>query len=171
MDLKAWARQRGYAIAWGPPDLISEIKNEMEGRYEAGEVDPGLSRRYLRFSYTALGVDPIRQVGIAATPVPAHTIRFESATGAVTVLVPPTYVGDDSLTAAVIGDLACALGQDGIRAGVLSIPRKLLATRLGLANYGRNNIAYVPGMGSYVMLSPFATDQALEPRSFGGQAA
>ncbi|HWQ45865.1 MAG TPA: 4Fe-4S double cluster binding domain-containing protein [Longilinea sp.] len=35
---------------------------------------------------------------------------------------------------------------------------KLLAVRSGLARYGRNNISYVEGMGSFIMLRCFVTD-------------
>ena len=38
------------------------------------------------------------------------------------------------------------------------LPKKLLAVRSGLAKYGRNNITYVEGMGSFVGLSTFFTD-------------
>lgn len=37
------------------------------------------------------------------------------------------------------------------------LPRKRLAARSGLARYGRNNITYVKGMGSYHILAPFFT--------------
>jgi epoxyqueuosine reductase len=37
---------------------------------------------------------------------------------------------------------------------------KLLATRSGLGRYGRNNICYVDGMGSYLTLHSFLTDYA-----------
>jgi epoxyqueuosine reductase len=40
---------------------------------------------------------------------------------------------------------------------------KLLAVRTGLAEYGRNNIAYVHSMGSFVRLDAFATDADLVP--------
>jgi epoxyqueuosine reductase len=45
------------------------------------------------------------------------------------------------------------------------IPAKLMAARTGLAQYGKNNICFVPGMGSYMKLLPFFTDHDFgEPR-------
>lgn len=38
------------------------------------------------------------------------------------------------------------------------LPRKLLAVRSGLGAYGRNNICYVDGFGSFLNISPFYTD-------------
>jgi len=40
----------------------------------------------------------------------------------------------------------------------IKIPYKILAVRSGLAQYGRNNITYIHGMGSYYRLVAFATD-------------
>lgn len=39
-----------------------------------------------------------------------------------------------------------------------ALPHKRLAAHSGLAHYGRNNLCYVPGMGSYLELSSFLTD-------------
>ena len=38
------------------------------------------------------------------------------------------------------------------------MPEKLLAVRSGLARYGKNNITYVPGMGSLHRLAVFVSD-------------
>ncbi len=38
------------------------------------------------------------------------------------------------------------------------LPRKLLAVRSGLGAYGRNNICYVDGFGSFFNISPYFTD-------------
>ena len=39
-----------------------------------------------------------------------------------------------------------------------NLPLKRLAVQSGLAKYGRNNIAYVSGMGSYLKLAAFVVD-------------
>jgi epoxyqueuosine reductase len=43
---------------------------------------------------------------------------------------------------------------------------KLLAVRTGLAQYGRNNIAYVRNMGSLVRLDAFCTDAPLHTEDY-----
>jgi epoxyqueuosine reductase len=40
------------------------------------------------------------------------------------------------------------------------VPLKILAARSGLGRYGRNNLIFVDGMGSYNLLYAFLTDQA-----------
>ena len=72
--------------------------------------------------------------------------------------MPPHYAGyrtvPDGLTAVV----AEALAAGGHRAVRFEPPLKTLAAGSGLARYGRNNVAYVPGLGSYLMLAACATD-------------
>ncbi len=55
--------------------------------------------------------------------------------------------------------LADAFGEREVRKERARLPVKLLAARAGLAEYGRNNIAYVDGLGSYLALIAFYTDQ------------
>ena len=40
------------------------------------------------------------------------------------------------------------------------LPMKLLAVRSGLAKYGKNNICYINGIGSFTRLEAFYTDYA-----------
>jgi len=55
--------------------------------------------------------------------------------------------------------IASALGQAGHTCKVVTrLPLKRLAVQSGLAEYGRNNIAYVEGIGSFMTLAAFASD-------------
>ena len=49
----------------------------------------------------------------------------------------------------------------------ISLPLKLLAVRSGLGKYGRNNVCYIPGLGSFFRLSVFITDYEFEEDSWG----
>jgi epoxyqueuosine reductase len=70
--------------------------------------------------------------------------------------VPPTY--DYSVNQYALELLTRTLEPDGYRVAPGTVPLKLLAVRTGLAAYGRNNITYVPGMGSYHRLMAFFSD-------------
>ena len=48
--------------------------------------------------------------------------------------------------------LAGTLASKGYYVSRMKLPLKLLAVRSGLGLYGRNNIRYVPGMGSFLQL-------------------
>ncbi len=73
------------------------------------------------------------------------------------VLIPPTYISrpiwEGSL--ALMNELLTPQGHHVARA---RLPLKLLAVRSGLAAYGRNNISYVAGLGSFYRLGGFYTD-------------
>ena len=58
------------------------------------------------------------------------------------------------------------LGPAGYKVARARIPVKLLAVRTGLAQYGRNNIAYVRNLGSFVRLDAFCTDAPLHVEDY-----
>jgi epoxyqueuosine reductase len=54
--------------------------------------------------------------------------------------------------------VAKVVGKEGYKVATPVLPLKLLATRSGLAEYGRNNITYVSGMGSFTRLAAVYSD-------------
>lgn len=63
--------------------------------------------------------------------------------------------------------MASVLSQHGYHLQpTFAVPHKLLATRTGLATYGRSNVTFVEGMGSYLVLDAYYSDvppQVLSP--------
>jgi len=104
------------------------------------------------------GMEAARAVVIGAVARPLTQATLTLGGSEHTVPVPPHYAGyytvPDQLTAVV----AAALAPSGHRAVRFEPPLKTLAACSGLARYGRNNIAYVPGLGSYLLLAACATD-------------
>ncbi len=78
------------------------------------------------------------------------------------VMVPPTYLRWQETDGKVMRCLDAILGPHGKRVVPAVVPKKLLAVRSGLARYGKNNITYVPGMGSYHRLAAFHSDVVCE---------
>ena len=77
------------------------------------------------------------------------------------VLVPPQYYSDDLNAANLKGIVQKDIIKNSTSRVVditKSIPLKLLAARSGLGRYGRNNLIFVDGMGSYNLLYAFVTD-------------
>jgi epoxyqueuosine reductase len=101
-----------------------------------------------------------KTVIVAAVPVPLLRVAFHLDGGVIETMIPPGYydagIGAD--------DVARALRADVIREPRYRVERakgvflKQLAVRTGLAEYGRNNIGYVDGMGSFLALYAFLTD-------------
>ena len=148
-------------ISWKliPFRHVEEIEREIESRLKDGLLDPVLHKEYLASStFKAPEKMPRPEsVAIVAVPQPALRLAFMIGGKAFTATVPPTY-----FDAAEVDDLAVremgkfyGKGHDFVRA---YLPLKVLACRAGLAFYGRNNIAYVPGWGSFFRLTAFFTD-------------
>jgi epoxyqueuosine reductase len=74
------------------------------------------------------------------------------------VVIPPTYVRYTARTALVRACLAAWLAAEGYGLAPARLPLKTLAVRSGVAAYGRNNICFVAGMGSFLQLVGAFTD-------------
>jgi epoxyqueuosine reductase len=72
-------------------------------------------------------------------------------------VIPPTYVYSE-IRATCKEILSRILGKKGYSVERAILPMKLLAVKSGLGKYGKNNICYVDGMGSFTRLEAFYTD-------------
>ncbi|MCP4761283.1 MAG: hypothetical protein GY870_05845 [archaeon] len=74
------------------------------------------------------------------------------------MIAPPYY--DDGLTNQDVEDIALneIIKESGYNIERANIHLKLAAVRSGLGKYGRNNICYIDGMGSFFSLKGFFTD-------------
>ncbi|MCX6663383.1 MAG: FeS-binding protein, partial [Euryarchaeota archaeon] len=72
-------------------------------------------------------------------------------------VIPPTYVYSEVRTACK-EILSRILQKKGYSVDRAKLPLKLLAVKSGLGQYGKNNICYVDGMGSFTRLEAFYTD-------------
>jgi epoxyqueuosine reductase len=97
-------------------------------------------------------------VGAVARPLTQATLIVGGAERG--VAVPPHYAGYCTVPEGLAETAGAALAPFGHRAVRFEPALKTLAACAGLARYGRNNIAYVPGLGSYLMLAACATDAA-----------
>ncbi len=139
---------------------LSELREGIEGPHAQGQIDEELYREYLE----ALEFDPpanlpeARSLIIVAVPDPIRRLTFHWEGGTVSGLVPPTYLHGKDVDQRVEDILTEALAPAGYRLVRATIPKKLLAVRSGLSRYGRNNISYAPGWGSFYRLVAFHSD-------------
>jgi len=163
-ELEEWAARHGYAVAWGDLSAVGEALDDLRRREDGGELDAEVRRTCLpEFDDRAAWPrgEP-RRVLLVAVPRPAHRLTFTFGGASFEVLAPPTYVEYRRLPGVVRAQLET--DGPGARLGLepLSAPLKSTAARLGLVRYGRNNVTYVPGMGSYFQLVGFLASAALE---------
>ncbi len=157
-------RKAGFSHRVAGIEILDDLNETFAMLQERGLVSASLLREYdrsLRFEPPP-DVREVRSLVVAATPSPPVKVRFHLGTGPLEAVIPPTYVSSGS-RARCLRLLEEVLSPAGFSVARVPVPVKLLAVRTGLAEYGRNNIAYVQTLGSFVRLDAFATDADLIP--------
>ncbi len=155
-----WIETRGWRGRVVPIERLADLRRAVSDRFDRGEIDAALYRVGLSFcSYEPPAELPgARSIVIVAVPTPPMRVAFEWQGEAVPLVVPPTYVSYIPRSDGVRASLRARLGEQGYGLVRSLLPLKTLAVCSGLAEYGRNNICYVCGMGSYLQLVGGFTD-------------
>jgi len=146
---------------------LPELQEDIDKFQRQGLLDKHLTELYLQFKYdTATALPDAATVFIISIPQPVTRARFAWRGRVCIADVPPTYIGraDD---ARVKKALTGILEPAGFRLERARLPAKTLAVRGGLARYGRNNITYIPGFGSYQRLLAFFSDCPCQQDNWG----
>ena len=160
IHLQQWASERGYLVAWGPASVVAEAKAGITAMGASGELDPDFFRAELLSAVLPEESAPGKNVIMIAVPCPAHSVTFDLGEGALEAILPPTYAFYQATYEGIRQDLA-SNGLPGCQVEHLHGPCKTIAVRLGLVRYGKNNITYAPGIGSYLRLCGYWTDAEL----------
>lgn len=159
-DLISQLEERGYRARVLPIHHLDDLREEIESRYRQRQFD----ERFYRENLTSFVFDPpdslptARYLIVIAVPRPQFRIVFNWRGKAVPVLVPSYYLRWRQAEKQLLDSLASILSPSGHQAVRAILPQKLLAARSGLGQYGKNNICYVPGMGSSHRLWAFYSD-------------
>lgn len=137
---------------------VNELQKEIEALHQNGLLDEDLYDEYLnRFDFNILDDYPeARSLIIVTAPQPQVRVTFKWKGQSFPCVIPPTYsLTTDYQLKDFLEDI---LKPEGYHLQKKRLPEKLLAVHSGLACYGKNNITYVPGMGSFHRLAVFVTD-------------
>jgi epoxyqueuosine reductase len=115
--------------------------------------------KYLNgFQYDYSAVLPNAQsIIIVAIPQPITILSFMWQGEEQGIVVPPTYIYTEA-EKLVLHIVEGELKKDNFSLIRAKLPLKLLAVRSGLSQYGRNNISYISGMGSFYRLLALVSD-------------
>jgi epoxyqueuosine reductase len=154
-------KESGWAARLSQAERRFDLWSELEERIVRGELDDSFADQRVRLfgKPTADAPNWARSILLVAIPDPAMKIRFGWLGREVAVTVPPTFLhAENAGEPRVQALLEESMGIGAVRAETASVPKKLLAARSGLARYGRNNVTYIEGLGSYYRLSALYTD-------------
>ena len=179
MDADVWPpvlaalRSRGWVARVVAAERLAEVRARVAAQLGDGRLPPPVSEHLAEqaaFTMPA-AVERPRSVVIAATARPLTRALLTVDGVEHLVLVPPHYAGYFSMPRRFEATLREALAPLGLGAALCAAPLKTLAAGAGLARYGRNNIAYVPGLGSYMLLAAAVSDAPPPPSAPWGEAA
>lgn len=137
---------------------LNDLQEEIENDYSKDSFDEGFYKERLS-SFMFSPPDSLlraRSLIVVAAPQPQFQVTFNWSGESHSFIIPPTYLyySDRQLEDVLTG----ILSPKGYHVDRTVLPLKLLAVHSGLGRYGKNNICYVPGMGSFHRLVAFYTD-------------
>lgn len=140
------------------PELESDFARLLEtGDLNKDFYDEIVSRYGLDWDFKPPSKLPTASsIIITAAQQPKISLEFHHDGESYYGIIPPTYVYNTD--AAVLKVISKYLDEHEYRVCDARVPAKLLAVRSGLARYGRNNITYIDGWGSYFRLRAYFSD-------------
>lgn len=160
--------KRGYKGRIVPIQHLNDLEEEIEDRHSRGSFDKEFYKERLDF----FEFDPpdslpkAKSIVTIAVPRPQVRVIFNWKGERLPLIIPPTYVAYKNTYRQVENLLKEILGGQEYRMAKASLPEKLLAVRSGLGFYGKNNICYVNGMGSFHQLVSFYTELPCKEHSW-----
>lgn len=146
---------------------LFDLKNDINSLYQQGLFDQEFFTEELSgFDFKPpQSLPEAKSLIIVAAPQPQVRVTFKTAAKDMPCIIPPTY---SYATDRKIEDLLRRqLVPAGYHLQKAIVPWKLLAVRSGLAQYGKNNITYIAGLGSFYRLVAFVSDLPCVEDSWG----
>jgi len=152
--------KRGYEWRIVSMDHLEELHEEIEGPHRLGLYDEEFYKeRIVPFVFKPpIELKDARSLIIVTSPQPQFRVVFTWKGEQRLALIPPTYVRYRAVKAQAKELLEGILGPEGYHVTAAFLPEKLLIARSGLGAYGKNNISYVQGMGSFHEPAAFYSD-------------
>jgi epoxyqueuosine reductase len=148
---------------------LHDMREAIEGGYRQGFLD----REFYQERLTGFVFEPpedmpeARSLIVVTRRDPQVRFIFNWRGERIPLVVPPTYLHWQEKDEQVERILAELLEPQGYRVVQAVVPKKLLAVHSGLAAYGKNNITYVAGLGSFHRLVVFCSDLPCEQDEWG----
>jgi epoxyqueuosine reductase len=155
----------GYLGRVVPAHHLHDLQEHIRANYKRGILDEEFYQECLADQFVFSlpeSLPEVRSLIVAAVRQPQIRFTFTWKDKQIPLIVPPTYLHWQETNRQVEKVLIQLLEPQGYQLVKAVVPRKLLAVQSGLAEYGRNNITYVAGMGSFHRLVTFYSDLPCE---------
>jgi len=143
---------------------IPEIKNDINKHHQQKQIYPEFYEEYKSFFEFEPKVDfeSVESLIVVAVPVPEFEVIFTFNNKKISLMIPPTYLYGRNVIDETQTLIESIFTPAGYNIAYAQLPVKTLAVRSGLAKYGRNNITYIPEMGSFYRLCAYYSDFPIE---------
>jgi len=156
--IRSKLEEKGYRGIVLPIEHVAQLKYEMEECNSQGKLDAELYEKrltYFEFDVTTQ-LTGACSIILTAAPQAQRKVTFHFNEHTYSAVIPPTYYADtDDQIRNILQNI---LSSNDYQLYPAALPLKLLAVCSGLAEYGKNNIAYVEGLGSFVRLKAFVSN-------------
>ncbi|MFW9828422.1 MAG: 4Fe-4S double cluster binding domain-containing protein [Candidatus Thorarchaeota archaeon] len=156
--------EKGYKGKIVNANRISDLRKDIQNLHNQNQINSEFYeeyKHYLEFEVKA-DLPIINSLFIISKPQPQFEAIFHWNNKRISLIIPPTYIHGLRVTNEMVELVNNILKDSGFKAVYAMLPQKTLATHCGLAEYGRNNITYVPGMGSFHRLTTLYSDFPFE---------
>lgn len=150
-------KQFGYKFKTVSIKHLPEVQEAVGELVRQGLLNKRLHETWHFYLETNKNLPEAKTIVIVAMPQSITRVWFKWQGITYSADIPPTYFteADESRVEDILSNVLETAGCKIVKA---HLALKTLAVRSGLARYGRNNISYMPGMGSFCRLVAFYTD-------------
>jgi epoxyqueuosine reductase len=154
-------KQFGYKFKTVSIKHLPEVQEAVGKLVRQGLLNKRLHETWHFYLETNKNLPEAKTIVIVAMPQPITRVWFKWQGITYSADIPPTYFteADESRVEDILSNVLETTGCKIVKA---HLALKTLAVRSGLARYGRNNISYIPRMGSFCRLIAFYTDYPCE---------
>ena len=149
--------QAGFRVRTVSITRLPVVQEAVTRLVRQGMISETLHRDWHFYLDANKDLPAAKTIFIVAIPQPVARARFEWHGISYPADFPPGIFvrADESHAGEILGSVLKSAGYSVVKA---HLALKTLAVRSGLARYGRNNITYVPGIGSFHRLIAFYSD-------------
>jgi epoxyqueuosine reductase len=152
--------EKGYKGKIVSANHIPDLRKDIQNLYDQNQFDLDFYNEYRKYLEFEVKTDlaKVKSLFILAKPQPQYKAIFHWKKKKIIIIIPPTYIHSAKVINEMKEFMVNILDNEGYNVEYALLPQKTLATHCGLAEYGRNNITYVSGMGSFHRLTTFYSD-------------